>query len=558
MALFGQTNYTISLSVSPPDAGVVRGGGTNQAGSTNTVTAATNSGYAFIDWTSNGVAVSSSTNYTFTLDTNVALIANFGPALTVTVSALPAQDGTVGGGGIYASNTSVTVTAMNNNGFAFTNWTLDGSVVDTNASYTLTLSNNVDLVANFVTNPIVAQGAEFSILGARPGDQVWPSLSLTASGGCIAWQDNWIDRKGGGIGATLLGLAPAFNAGQPIRVNKVVAGSQLAPQVQLLANGNTIFVWQGSVTVNGRPYIYARFSKNTGEGATSHGTNFYTGDIQVNTYTADQQVAPAVAALPDGSAIVTWASYGENGSGNMWGVYAHRLTAAGKAIKADNDGSTKQFCVTQYTAYNQRKPAVATLAGGNYVIAWVSEQERSFNSVDIYARIFSPAGVPVTDEIAVNSGTSACDAPAVARLNDGGFTVVWAERDAVVVTNGWDVWGRAFSASGSPEVSDFRINTYLYGDQYAPKIAAGPSGSLVVWTSLGQDGSREGVFGRFLAAGTQVAGAEFQVNTTWISQQMQPAVAWNGVDHFLVAWTSFVGASGFDLYGQAYILNSSP
>jgi hypothetical protein len=48
------------------------------------------------------------------------------------------------------------------------------------------------------------------------------------------------------------------------------------------------------------------------------------------------------------------------------------------------------------------------------------------------------------------------------------------------------------------------------------------------------------------------------VNTTWISQQMHPAVAWNGVDHFLVVWTSFVGASGFDLYGQAYFLNSSP
>jgi hypothetical protein len=128
----------------------------------------------------------------------------------------------------------------------------------------------------------------------------------------------------------------------------------------------------------------------------------------------------------------------------------------------------------------------------------------------------------------------------------------------MVATNGWDIWGRAFSASGSPEGAAFRINTHLYGDQYGPKIAAGPSGSLVVWTSLGQDGSREGVFGRFLAGGTQASGAEFQVNTTWISQQMHPAVAWNGVDHFLVVWTSFVGASGFDLYGQAYIMNPSP
>jgi hypothetical protein len=549
--------YSVTVNALPSGEGTVSGGGTFLAGSTITVTATTNDGFAFADWTWSNTVVSTSTNYTFTLNTNVTLDANFGPALTVTVSALPSLDGTASGGGTFASNYPVTVTAMNNNGYAFTNWTSNSIVVGTNASYPFTLNSNVELVANFVTNPLAGQGTEFSILGSLPGDQVWPSLSLSASGGCIAWQDNWIDHKGGGIGASLLDTG--FNAGQRVRVNKVVTGNQFKPQVQLLANDNIIFVWQGSVTVGGKPYIYARFAKNSARDATTYGTNFYTADIQVNTYTADQQVDPAVAALPDGSAIITWASYGENGSGSMWGVYARRLTAAGKAIAADNNGSTKQFLVTQYTGYNQRNPAVAVLAGGNYVIAWVSDEERSTSSVnaDVYARIFTPDGVPVTDEIPIDTGTNICSSPAVAALNDGGFTAVWAELDALVATNGWDIWGRAFSASGSPEVGDFRINTHLYGDQYQPKIAAGPSGSLVVWTSLGQDGSREGVFGRFLAGGTQVSGSEFQVNTTWISQQMHPAVAWDGVNHFLVVWTSFVGASGFDLYGQAYVLSSS-
>ncbi len=89
-----------------------------------------------------------------------------------------------------------------------------------------------------------------------------------------------------------------------------------------------------------------------------------------------------------------------------------------------------------------------------------------------------------------------------------------------------------------------------------PRIAAGPSGSLVVWTSMNQDGDREGVFGRFLAGGSQISGSEFQVNTTWISQQLHPDVAWNGVDQFLVVWSSFqVAGAGFDLYGQAYVLS---
>ena len=39
-----------------------------------------------------------------------------------------------------------------------------------------------------------------------------------------------------------------------------------------------------------------------------------------------------------------------------------------------------------------------------------------------------------------------------------------------------------------------RVNTHIYGDQYAPRISAIGSDYLVVWTSLGQDGSREGVY----------------------------------------------------------------
>jgi hypothetical protein len=407
-------------------------------------------------------------------------------------------------------------------------------------------------VAVFAQNPLVPQGGEFSILGGLPGDQVWPSISLSPSAGVVVCQDNVVDNNGSGIRGAM--LTSGFGAGPSFRANKTVTGNQINPRVQLLADYNLITVWQSSVA--GTPDIYARLStgttietnvvdrKKSYTTNSAYGSNFYTIDLRVNTYTKDQQVDPAVAALPDGSAIITWSSYGQDGS--MWGVYARKISHKGAFSPA------KEFRVNQYTLSNQRKPAVATLANGQFVIVWISEQERFYNSVDVYARVFTAAGTPVTDEIPVNSGTYPCDMPDVAPLNDGGFTVVWGQNDLAVATNSWDVWGRAFTASGSPEVPDFRINTYLFGDQYRPKIAAGPAGSLVVWTSLGQDGSREGVYGRFLQGGTAVAGSEMQVNTTWISQQIHPAVAWNGVNNFLVVWTSFVGGSGFDLYGQAY------
>ena len=82
---------------------------------------------------------------------------------------------------------------------------------------------------------------------------------------------------------------------------------------------------------------------------------------------------------------------------------------------------------------------------------------------------------------------------------------------------------------------------------------------LVGWTSLAQDGSREGVFAQFLHDDGSPDQGEFQVNTTWINQQMQPALASDGQGRFLAVWTSFVGTpDGFDLYAQRYVNVSQP
>jgi hypothetical protein len=70
-------SYAISVSAAPTSDGAAIGSGTFSGGSTQTVSAEANSGYAFVDWTENGTVVSSLANYTFTLNSNVALVANF-------------------------------------------------------------------------------------------------------------------------------------------------------------------------------------------------------------------------------------------------------------------------------------------------------------------------------------------------------------------------------------------------------------------------------------------------------------------------------------------------
>lgn len=72
---------------------------------------------------------------------------------TVTVSASPANDGTVTGGGTYEQGTLCTVRALANKGHSFINWIEGGDVVSTDANYTFYVTGNRTLVANFTSRP---------------------------------------------------------------------------------------------------------------------------------------------------------------------------------------------------------------------------------------------------------------------------------------------------------------------------------------------------------------------------------------------------------------------
>jgi hypothetical protein len=67
----------------------------------------------------------------------------------INVSASPSNGGTVSGGGTYQQGQSCTIHATANTGYTFTNWTENGTVVSTNASYTFTVTGNRNLVAQF-------------------------------------------------------------------------------------------------------------------------------------------------------------------------------------------------------------------------------------------------------------------------------------------------------------------------------------------------------------------------------------------------------------------------
>lgn len=73
-----------------------------------------------------------------------------GATYDVTVAAVPTVGGTVTGSGTYINGFPCTVTAVENDGFVFTNWTVNGQVVSSVPEYTFPVRENTTIEANFI------------------------------------------------------------------------------------------------------------------------------------------------------------------------------------------------------------------------------------------------------------------------------------------------------------------------------------------------------------------------------------------------------------------------
>ena len=382
-------------------------------------------------------------------------------------------------------------------------------------------------------NAYTPQGVDYPITRLQYGDQVFASLSSDESGGYLVWQDNATDGEGLGISAQRL-KGNLLTDLAVFRVNEDGSNDQQNAKVKLLKNGGAVFVWQGGVL--GEQDVFARFVAPDG--------TFSSGDVQVNTDTVNQQGDPVVTVLKDGNVAFAWSSYGQDGS--MQGIYGQIFSPTGEKV-------ANEFQVNQFSTFNQRTPAIEALSEGGFVAVWVSEQQRFENSVDIYGRVFAEGSHVGSREFLVNKSESICANPTISHLADGGFMVGWGGRDIKQMSNGWNVFVRTFEATGTSMSEPSQVNSHIGGQHYAPKIASVDGDHLVVWTSDGQDGSFQGVFGRFVGSNSEPISEEIQVNTFTASQQIYPAVTSDGAGQFLVVWSSFIGGpTSFDLFAQRF------
>ena len=270
--------------------------------------------------------------------------------------------------------------------------------------------------------------------------------------------------------------------------------------------------------------------------------------FRVNTYTTGTQRAASTAFGAPGTFVVVWQSGGQDGSG--YGIFGQRVGNAGGAMGSE-------FRVNSYTALAQSLPGVASDFNGNFVVVWQSGGQDG-DQEGIFAQRYTNAGNPLGAEFRVNTYTTSGQAlPAVGvrySAGNGDFVVVWtsAGQDG----SGDGVFGQRYAgASGAPLGPEFQVNTYTTGSQRAASVVVDSNGGfLVVWEGQASTEDGFGIFGQRYAVTGAPLGGEFRVNSYTTGHQRYPSLAadtFNGA--FFVAWQSDgQDGSSLGVYAQRY------
>ena len=362
--------YTAALSSNPTEGGSTSGGGLFNAGTSVTAIATPNLGYTFTNWTENGIIVSNLASFTFIVNSNRNLVANFSTdQLTVALSSNPVLGGSTTGGGLFNSGASVTVTATPNAGYSFSNWTEGGVIVSPLSSYTFVVSANRTLVANFTAIQYTATLSSNPVLGGSTSGgglfNAGASVTAVATPNAGYTFANWTEN--GSIVSNLATytftinnnrtLVANFNANQlnvALSSNPVLGGS---------TSGGGLFNSGASVTVTATPNAGYSFSNWTEGGVIVSPLSSYTFVVSANrtlvaNFTAIQYTV-AVSSNP-------LAGGNTNGSGlyNAGASVSVTATAnAGYSFNKWTEGGIQVSTSANYTfVVNNNRTLVANFA----------------------------------------------------------------------------------------------------------------------------------------------------------------------------------------------------
>jgi|GEM_PF-2121908 len=278
----------------------------------------------------------------------------------------------------YGTNAQVSADA---NGNFVVVWHVGGSI----------FAQRYDADANLI-GKIIEVGATVDA-GIAPN----PSIALNASGAfIITWngrdnEDNGIYAQRFSASGTALGAAFLVNGNQ--------VKEQKNPDIALWDDGSFTIVWE-SLEQFASDSDYDIYVQRFDATANKIGTEFL-----VNIYTQDAQDKPSISKFANGSFIIAWSSFGQDGFAE--GIYAKLFEANGNPVIPSFNDSEKgslgeEFRLNTYNNPQQDKPQTTTNGENIFMGAWEDGANdgsyegifaQRFETIDVdNTRIFYPIG----------------------------------------------------------------------------------------------------------------------------------------------------------------------
>ena len=467
----GVTEYTVSVSAEPEEGGTVSGGGTFTSGQSCTVSATPNANYSFTNWTENGNVVSTNASYTFEVTANRNLVANFTytpPTYTISVSANPTNGGTVTGGGIYEEGQSCTVSATPNANYTFTNWTENGNVVSTNASYTFEVTDNRNLVANFTYVPqnyTINVSAQPTIGGTVTGGgsyQEGQSCTVTATPATGYTFTNWTE------GSTVVSTNASYtfevtanrNLVAHFTANTYTVNVSAQPTIGGNVTGGGTFNYGQSCTVNATPAANYNFTNWTENGSVVSTNASYTFTVSAN-----RNLVANFTYVPPTYTITVSANPTEGGTVTGGGTF--------------QQGQSCTLTATPATGYNfvrWTKNGQQVSTNATYTFS-VTESAAFVAQFQLQSCAIFVSAYPVEGGIATGGGSYLYgdNVTVTATANEGYDFISWVEGDIVVSTEA----NYSFTVTGSRsltaifEMQTFEVKVTVDPQEAAEVIGAG-------------------------------------------------------------------------------------
>ncbi|MCU7815842.1 MAG: DUF4347 domain-containing protein, partial [Candidatus Thiodiazotropha sp. (ex Rostrolucina anterorostrata)] len=230
------------------------------------------------------------------------------------------------------------------------------------------------------------QGSEFLVNQTTTNNQGGASVAADGSGNFIVtWSSYTTANNSFDV------YARQYNAaGNPLGgeflVNTTTSDHQQHSAVAADDSGNFVVVWE-SYSQDGSGW--GTYAQRFDAAGVAQGSEFI-----INTTTANEQRTPEIAMAGNGEFVVAWESHSQDGSG--WGIYARRFDAVGNA-------QSGEIQVNTTTADEQDLPGVAMDDSGNFIVTWESRDQDATGTYGVYARQFDSAGAALSGEVQIST-----------------------------------------------------------------------------------------------------------------------------------------------------------